>query len=141
MDLCFVDHVPFGEVTLAPPSLTSKPKKAPIKSQVNCNGGMTCYRNALIASKWCQLVSLLYLQPPESTKGAASQLAPRTHGDLHNQAVHGQKEDHGGGEGARSGGVPLSQETETAAARGQEGRSGKTEEPSVRSCVPRLKEL
>lgn len=29
----FIDHVPFGEVTLAPPSLTSKPKKAPIKSQ------------------------------------------------------------------------------------------------------------
>ncbi|CAM9130209.1 unnamed protein product, partial [Lampetra planeri] len=29
----FVDDVPFGEVTMAPPSLTSKPKKAPNKSQ------------------------------------------------------------------------------------------------------------
>ncbi|XP_041858338.1 coiled-coil domain-containing protein 137 [Melanotaenia boesemani] len=29
----FVDYVPFGEVTLAPPSLSAKPKKAPEKSQ------------------------------------------------------------------------------------------------------------
>ncbi|KAM4531704.1 coiled-coil domain-containing protein 137 isoform 2-T2 [Odontesthes bonariensis] len=29
----FVDHVPFGEVALAPPSLSSKPKKALVKSQ------------------------------------------------------------------------------------------------------------
>lgn len=29
----FVDYVPFGEVTMAPPSLSAKPKKAPIKSQ------------------------------------------------------------------------------------------------------------
>ncbi|XP_061702211.1 coiled-coil domain-containing protein 137 [Syngnathoides biaculeatus] len=27
------DHIPFGEVTLAPPSLTSKPKKAPARPQ------------------------------------------------------------------------------------------------------------
>lgn len=31
---CFVDDVPFGEVTMAPPSLSAKPKKAPVKSQV-----------------------------------------------------------------------------------------------------------
>lgn len=29
----FVDNVPFGEVTMAPPSLSAKPKKAPVKSQ------------------------------------------------------------------------------------------------------------
>ncbi|XP_067332157.1 coiled-coil domain-containing protein 137 isoform X2 [Channa argus] len=29
----FVDHVPFGEVTMAPPSLSAKPKKAPVRSQ------------------------------------------------------------------------------------------------------------
>ncbi|XP_039974446.1 coiled-coil domain-containing protein 137 [Xiphias gladius] len=29
----FVDHVPFGEVTMAPPSLSTKPKKAQVKSQ------------------------------------------------------------------------------------------------------------
>ncbi|XP_042248569.1 coiled-coil domain-containing protein 137 isoform X1 [Thunnus thynnus] len=29
----FVDNVPFGEVTMEPPSLSAKPKKAPIKSQ------------------------------------------------------------------------------------------------------------
>lgn len=29
----FVDNVPFGEVTMAPPSLSAKPKKALIKSQ------------------------------------------------------------------------------------------------------------
>ncbi|XP_072225324.1 coiled-coil domain-containing protein 137 isoform X2 [Leuresthes tenuis] len=31
----FVDHVPFGEVTLAPPSLSSKPKKAQLKPQAS----------------------------------------------------------------------------------------------------------
>ncbi|XP_069005119.1 coiled-coil domain-containing protein 137 [Embiotoca jacksoni] len=29
----FVDYIPFGEVTMAPPSLSAKPKKAPVKSQ------------------------------------------------------------------------------------------------------------
>ncbi|XP_029014754.1 coiled-coil domain-containing protein 137 [Betta splendens] len=29
----FKDHVAFGEVTMAPPSLTAKPKKAPVRSQ------------------------------------------------------------------------------------------------------------
>lgn len=29
----FVDNVPFGEVSMAPPSLSAKPKKAPVKSQ------------------------------------------------------------------------------------------------------------
>ncbi|XP_018560071.1 coiled-coil domain-containing protein 137 [Lates calcarifer] len=29
----FVDHVPFGEVSMAPPSLSAKPKKAQVKSQ------------------------------------------------------------------------------------------------------------
>lgn len=29
----FLDNVPFGEVTMAPPSLSAKPKKAPVKSQ------------------------------------------------------------------------------------------------------------
>ncbi|KAM7371916.1 hypothetical protein PAMP_009116 [Pampus punctatissimus] len=29
----FIDNVPFGEVTMAPPSLSAKPKKAQIKSQ------------------------------------------------------------------------------------------------------------
>lgn len=29
----FVDNVPFGEVTMAPPSLSAKPKKAPVKPQ------------------------------------------------------------------------------------------------------------
>ncbi|XP_026217207.1 coiled-coil domain-containing protein 137 [Anabas testudineus] len=29
----FVDHVAFGEVAMAPPSLSAKPKKAPVKSQ------------------------------------------------------------------------------------------------------------
>ncbi|KAM6905299.1 coiled-coil domain-containing protein 137 [Xenentodon cancila] len=29
----FLDHVPFGEVTMAPPSLSAKPKKAEVKSQ------------------------------------------------------------------------------------------------------------
>lgn len=33
----FVDNVPFGEVTMAPPSLSAKPKKAPVKSQVTCS--------------------------------------------------------------------------------------------------------
>ncbi|XP_042248570.1 coiled-coil domain-containing protein 137 isoform X2 [Thunnus thynnus] len=31
----FVDNVPFGEVTMEPPSLSAKPKKAPIKSQAS----------------------------------------------------------------------------------------------------------
>nr|XP_057905785.1 coiled-coil domain-containing protein 137 [Doryrhamphus excisus] len=31
----FQDNIPFGEVSMAPPSLTSKPKKAPIKSRAN----------------------------------------------------------------------------------------------------------
>lgn len=30
----FLDHVAFGEVAMAPPSLSAKPKKAPVKSQV-----------------------------------------------------------------------------------------------------------
>ncbi|KAE8283254.1 Coiled-coil domain-containing protein 137 [Larimichthys crocea] len=29
----FIDHVPFGEVTMAPPCLSAKPKKAPVRSQ------------------------------------------------------------------------------------------------------------
>ncbi|XP_070779914.1 coiled-coil domain-containing protein 137 [Enoplosus armatus] len=29
----FVDNVPFGEVSMAPPSFSAKPKKAPVKSQ------------------------------------------------------------------------------------------------------------
>ncbi|XP_038557711.1 coiled-coil domain-containing protein 137 [Micropterus salmoides] len=29
----FIDNVPFGEVSMAPPSLSAKPKKAPVKSQ------------------------------------------------------------------------------------------------------------
>ncbi|XP_044037782.1 coiled-coil domain-containing protein 137 [Siniperca chuatsi] len=29
----FIDNVPFGEVSMAPPSLSTKPKKAPVKSQ------------------------------------------------------------------------------------------------------------
>ncbi|XP_038133336.1 coiled-coil domain-containing protein 137 isoform X1 [Cyprinodon tularosa] len=29
----FVDYVPFGEVSMAPPSLSTKPKKAPLKTQ------------------------------------------------------------------------------------------------------------
>ncbi|KAM9346716.1 coiled-coil domain-containing protein 137 [Symphorus nematophorus] len=29
----FVDNVPFGEVTMAPPTLSAKPKKAPVKPQ------------------------------------------------------------------------------------------------------------
>lgn len=33
----FVDNVPFGEVTLAPPTLSAKPKKAPVKSQKTSN--------------------------------------------------------------------------------------------------------
>uniref|UniRef100_A0A3B5REE8 Coiled-coil domain containing 137 n=1 Tax=Xiphophorus maculatus TaxID=8083 RepID=A0A3B5REE8_XIPMA len=31
----FVDNVPFGEVSMAPPSLSIKPKKAPIKTQAS----------------------------------------------------------------------------------------------------------
>ncbi|XP_042361345.1 coiled-coil domain-containing protein 137 isoform X2 [Plectropomus leopardus] len=31
----FVDNVPFGEVTMAPPSLSAKPKKAPVKPQAS----------------------------------------------------------------------------------------------------------
>uniref|UniRef100_A0A8D3DU49 Coiled-coil domain-containing protein 137 n=1 Tax=Scophthalmus maximus TaxID=52904 RepID=A0A8D3DU49_SCOMX len=31
----YVDHVPFGEVAMAPPCFSSKPKKAPVKSQVS----------------------------------------------------------------------------------------------------------
>ncbi|XP_017280791.1 coiled-coil domain-containing protein 137 isoform X2 [Kryptolebias marmoratus] len=31
----FVDDVPFGEVALAPPSLSAKPKKAPVKNQAS----------------------------------------------------------------------------------------------------------
>ncbi|XP_027897987.1 coiled-coil domain-containing protein 137 [Xiphophorus couchianus] len=31
----FVDNVPFGEVSMAPPSLSTKPKKAPIKTQAS----------------------------------------------------------------------------------------------------------
>lgn len=37
----FLDHVAFGEVTMAPPSLTAKPKKAPVKSQVTTCGFVT----------------------------------------------------------------------------------------------------
>lgn len=58
MGLCFVDNVPFGEVAMAPPSLSSKPKKAQPKSQVTRGlfvtwdasypsglaGGLTCFR-------------------------------------------------------------------------------------------------
>uniref|UniRef100_A0A3B5M2G3 Coiled-coil domain containing 137 n=1 Tax=Xiphophorus couchianus TaxID=32473 RepID=A0A3B5M2G3_9TELE len=33
----FVDNVPFGEVSMAPPSLSTKPKKAPIKTQLLLN--------------------------------------------------------------------------------------------------------
>ena len=58
----------------------------------------------------------LLLQPPEGIKGAASQRSPRPHNDLHNQTLHGQTENHGGGAGASSGGLPSPQETETAAA-------------------------
>lgn len=32
----FVDHVPFGEVAMAPPSFNTKPKKAQVKSPVSC---------------------------------------------------------------------------------------------------------
>lgn len=32
---CSVDDVPFGEVAMAPPSLSIKPKKAQAKSQVS----------------------------------------------------------------------------------------------------------
>ncbi|XP_026179877.1 coiled-coil domain-containing protein 137 isoform X2 [Mastacembelus armatus] len=35
----FVDHVPFGEVTMAPPSLSVKPRKALVKSQ-NASKGL-----------------------------------------------------------------------------------------------------
>ncbi|XP_070704039.1 coiled-coil domain-containing protein 137 isoform X2 [Pempheris klunzingeri] len=31
----FVDNVPFGEVSMAPPSLSAKPKKAPVKPQAS----------------------------------------------------------------------------------------------------------
>uniref|UniRef100_A0A3P9N4M2 Coiled-coil domain containing 137 n=1 Tax=Poecilia reticulata TaxID=8081 RepID=A0A3P9N4M2_POERE len=31
----FVDNVPFGEVSMAPPSLSTKPKKAPVKTQAS----------------------------------------------------------------------------------------------------------
>lgn len=34
--VCVVDDVPFGEVVLAPPSLTTKPKNTQVKSQVSC---------------------------------------------------------------------------------------------------------
>lgn len=34
MGFCFVDYVPFGEVAMAPPSFSAKPKKAPVRSQV-----------------------------------------------------------------------------------------------------------
>lgn len=34
--VCVVDDVPFGEVVLAPPSLSTKPKNAHVKSQVSC---------------------------------------------------------------------------------------------------------
>ncbi|XP_053300402.1 coiled-coil domain-containing protein 137 [Pleuronectes platessa] len=34
----FVDHVPFGEVSMAPPCLSAKPKKAPVKLQSSTKG-------------------------------------------------------------------------------------------------------
>ncbi|KAJ7990054.1 hypothetical protein DPEC_G00310870 [Dallia pectoralis] len=34
----FIDEVPFGEVAMAPPTLSIKPRKAPIKPQGECKG-------------------------------------------------------------------------------------------------------
>lgn len=39
----FVDNVPFGEVAMAPPSFSSKPRKALVKSQVTCASVITRY--------------------------------------------------------------------------------------------------
>ena len=76
---------------------------------------------------------LIYHHHPENIQGAAPQLSPRPHRDLfkHLEALHGPTENHGGGAGASSGGLPSSEETETAAARGQDCGSGKTQEPPV----------
>lgn len=68
----------------------------------------------------------LFVHHPEGIKGAAPELSPRPQRGLHKQALHGQTENHGGGEGASSRGLPSPQETETAAARGQDCQSGKT---------------
>lgn len=37
-----VDDVPFGEVAMAPPSLSTKPKKAQAKSQVSSYAHLLC---------------------------------------------------------------------------------------------------
>ncbi|XP_034449786.1 coiled-coil domain-containing protein 137 [Hippoglossus hippoglossus] len=44
----FVDHVPFGEVSMAPPCLSAKPKKAPVKSQNSSKGLLL---NSLLGNK------------------------------------------------------------------------------------------
>lgn len=77
------------------------------------------------------VVFLLSEHHPEGAKGAASQLSAGPHGGLHNHALHGQAEDHGGGEEASRGGLPATEERETEAARGQGVQSRKTQEPQV----------
>lgn len=52
------------------------------------------------------MFSLLFLCPLEGTQEAAPQLSPRPRRNLHKQALHGPTEDNGGGEGARSAGLP-----------------------------------
>ena len=43
MCVCFVDNVPFGEVAMAPPTFSSKPRKALVKSQVTYASVITWY--------------------------------------------------------------------------------------------------
>lgn len=50
---------------------------------------------------------------------AAPPLSSGSQRDLHEQAFHGPTENDGGGEGASSAGLPLSEETEAGAARSQ----------------------
>lgn len=60
--VCFVDNVPFGEVAMAPPSLSTKPKKAEVKSQVTCYAVVA--RHAGFLNAW--VGGLLYVFPSAS---------------------------------------------------------------------------
>lgn len=58
----FVDNVPFGEVAMAPPSFSSKPRKALVKSQVTCASVITHYVGDLrgLSKKFtCFFITLL----------------------------------------------------------------------------------
>lgn len=101
---------------MAPPSLSAKPRKAEVKSQVitPCIDHMISHRTMQMVHK----ILFPFFFPfhcAESIKGAAPKLSSWPYCSLHYKAFHGQTENHGGGAGTSSRGIPSAEETETAA--------------------------